>query len=490
MKLKVTLGDRDISNLIDGTLDMTAEVQPGAIRRKATFRVAADPNQLFMLDWALPVTAVLDSAEGVPERVFSGLVERAEPDRHGGVSVSLSDPSVILHEATTGGAFGSGIAPPEILYYLVASVMPGSIDPKGFPFDQRSSLADRPELSFPRMFSFVAPLLFVEAPREPLPFLDGLVYAGSADASYDERAIASAHFKEPVEEWAEGKARIRFVVQANGFLQAFEEGLVRLRKALDVIALAANTSGAVLPGSANGVLGFDRSRVNNEVREPDWLFVRDNLPGRSNRHWLRWYAPHLGRTGLHVSEPHFREFEEFMREIAGKSDNLLTARERSLLNAIHTLRKSRQASYESDGLSLLWQAVEYLVAGFPAEPPVSIPIAKLLLSRCIDELEALDPKPPRAQLEEMEKHVRRCMNLVRSLPLKDKWQAACRDFGLDFSEDEDELLWKLRGARNDELHGSKSMITRSDVHRALSMVEKAVLVGVQKARSQIASNRT
>jgi hypothetical protein len=491
VRVLFSVGGRDTSDLLGEGVQVTSGFEGGSIRTRARASLQIDPNTLAMIDWRQPVTVRTEGNEGGDVVLFSGFLERATAEPGGNsINLALSDPTVVLEEGVTGGAFGSGISPAEMLFYIMAITMPENTDPKYFQTGPDSSLADQQHLFRERTFTFVAPLTVVAPPSSPIRFLDGVVYTGSLDASYDERVILGTRFKEPIEEFAAGKTRIRFALQADGFVQAFEEGLQRLRKVLDAISIASNTGAALLPAHAGGsVLNFDRIRLDHGIREPDWLFVRDHFPGQANRHWLRWYSPHVRRGELSIESPHFKVFEQFLNVIATRSQEALTSRERALLSAVHALRRCRQASYVADALSLLWQSVEYLVAGFPAEPPMSKRTQRALVKRCLQEIRSIEPSAGDADMEEMEKHIRRGMNLVRSLPLKDKWNAICREFGLAFTKDEEDLLWKLRQARNDEIHGSEATTKRGDINTALAMVEKVILIGIDRARKEGTSKK-
>ena len=478
--MTVTIGGRDITDLLIGNLSWPVGGLDSDI--DGHLQIRADPERIRMIDWTQWLV-VRGRVGETDTNLFSGFVDSTtRSTQSNDLQVQFADPRLLLEESYAGGAFGSGFHPSEVLYYLLASVTPDLVSPETIAYDDKSALADKTQLFLPRLYTFISPLPFLRAPDEPVNFLDGIVYRGAADASVDDRVISAAFKDHPVAAWGEGQSRIRFVLQAAGFLDAFEKGRDRLRKALDVMSLAANFSSPTMAmSSEQHLLEFSRQRLNLALTEPDWLYVRDNFPGIQNRHWIRWYSRHIRSDALSLeNDSHFDAFERAFRRLATKSADRLESRERALLSAMHAMRRSRQAAYESDSLSLMWQAMEYLVAGFPAPIPVSKRTSATILKKSIQELKAIETNVTTDELLLMEKHVRRGMNLVRSLPLKDKWDYLCSSLNLDFTDEEQNLLWALRKSRNDDLHGSTSSVRRIDILRALVMLEKAAVGALAK----------
>lgn len=473
--MKIVLGEHDITNLV-----LSGEMN-SAERAEAVFKLRSDLNALKALDWTQWITI----SEGLPEsdpRFFSGFVTNTslEADH---IKVSCADPHVLLDEARIGGGFGSGISIPEIIYYLVASVTPELSDPANISFGDGTRLVDQPLLFSQRSFAFIVPMPFLLPPSEPIQFLDGLIYAGDEHSSIDDLAIYKAFNETPPPEWQSGSTRLRFTIRASNFLEAFDEGRERLRKTLDLLSMAANFSSPTLPTPSGVVfVPFNRERLNVAITEPNWAFVRDNIPGHLKRHWLRWFASHLKSEPLALSDyEFFRSFEAVFGKMSMRSTSAQTSRDRSILRSVHALRRGRQAFYDSDALSLLWQSIEYLTAGFPVEPPVSEQLAKKLVTICVTEVRSMHKDKSPSEMDLMVKHVKRGMNLVRSLPLFDKWQALCAQLGISFSDEEEAALWGLRKSRNSDMHGSKSTAKRPAIALALNMVEK-VAVAAAAAR--------
>lgn len=473
------MGGLDITDLLLNEVNWSVGGPEG--RSTGSLRLVQDLDNLKRLDWTQMLVLSVGPEDATASTLFSGLVQEVHLGQESDLHVRFSDPGQLLDEARVGGAFGSGLHPSEIIYYLLASVTPNLASPDLIAYDESGSLADRKVLFSPRIYTFIAPLPFIEPPETAVPFLDGLVYAGGTDASIDDRKIASAFENEPPNEWHEGKTRVRFQLEAEGFLSAFERGRDRLRKMLDVLSFAANYASPTVPGQPDRIVAFSRADLNPNIQEPEWLYVRDNLPGKANRHWLRWYSSHLLNRALVLSpQAESSEFDSAWRRLVTRSADLVDGRGRALLSALHALRRSRQAPYESDSLSLLWQVMEFLCAGFDAPIPVSKKLSAAMVKLCVAELRRAETSVTAENLRTMERHVRRGMNLVRSLPLKDKWEALCDELSIEFSAEENAVLWSLRQLRNQELHGSVAVARRGDILRALVMLEKVLIAAVNK----------
>lgn len=485
---RVTVNGMDISDLIVGSVSVKQKpLRQGVdISRTAQAALRLDGPRFQGLD--LRGRVKVETRVGdryVP--VFAGVVVEGKAGTEY-YSLQCDSPMQILQEARTGGAFGRDLHPAEVIYLLLMTVMPESAHPKNFPIGAGKTLADMEGLFRSRRFQFIAPFPACRLTERSVRLADATLYVADGVGFADDKNIAaSVSAEDTPSEWRNGMTRVRFYVQAEGFIDAFEKGRQRLRRLLDYVSFAASFStGSYKWAGIDYFPNYRRGRTVVDIRETDWAYVRDIFPSRPNRYWLCWYAPHRLSDPLTIGDPGdmvvglYAPFEALIEEDEAR----LTPRRRSLLSALHALRRARHAPNTQDALHHVWQCVEFLASGQPT-PETFTPQDRRALIKAAkgvirERYQSADPEERQRREKMMEKMV----GDLDKPYLQQKWNAFCAENGLTLHEADKEFLWrKMRPIRNDDVHGRTASVDRNDVERAV-ILEKALMAVLERLRAE------
>lgn len=448
-----------------------------------TARLRLQGEHLKYLDLRGLVSLEVETREG-PHRVFTGYVVQG---RAGDAVYVLNciDPMRILEEQRMGGLLGEGLIPGEQIYYLLAETMPDSVDKSLLHTGVGGTVADAEWIFRLRRYMFIAPVPSCRLSAAEVRFAGAVLYTANSQGIADDQVIARGLPKNPPPEWSDGATRIRFYVHAEGFLDAFENGRARLRKLLDFLSFGANLSTPSYSlGDGYRFHDYDRDRVVVDVSETAWAYVRDIVPGRMDRFWLKWFGPHRLERPFTIREndPLLALYPVF-QPLLDADDATLTDAERPLLSAVHNLRRARHAANTLDALHHCWQCVEFLVGGYRPSARFTKQDRKALLkvTRCV-----LRKRYEGYESEEQKQRLNRVEYLISQLDepsLMGKWRTFCEEHDLQFSPEDTEFLRKMREVRNYDVHGRLTAVERDDVDRVAGILEKAVIAAVQAARA-------
>lgn len=420
---------------------------------------------------------------GSEVRQFSGYVI-ATNSKGTEYTIQCNDNSQILEEATMGGGFGDGLLPVEMLYYLVANTMPEATNPKNFPVSTGKSLADCDWLLQSRKYTFVAPLPACSLTSGGVKLAKAYLYTTEQGGSVDDFNIAARLPEQIPFEWKSGGTRVRIEVEAKGMLDAFEKGRERLRKMLDYLSFGMNFS---TPGyewqTQNQLFQYERKRILTDVRETSWAYVGDSLS--SNRYWLQWTPPHLkgGATKVKADDSLLGLYRVF-QSLLEREDEELNSAQRSIMNACHALRQVRQAENVRDALDHVFRCMEYLLKGYKVRAMFSEQDISAVLKTIRESQSERDKNLPESERVMRGNRLKSLLKTVNQVPLRTTWYHFCSEHKLDFPEQDQEFLWKLRAERNENQHGRMARVKRGDIHRAASMMEKAIVAAASHAQQQ------
>lgn len=417
--------------------------------------------------------------DGNVVRRFAGFITYAE-EASLGYEVSCNDPSQLLQETPVAGGFGRGILPAEAVYYLVKEVTPDGTDAKYFSISNRQTLDDTFLLKAVRTFVYIVPVNGCVLKSSQIQLSsDAWMYSSSQQP--DELKIERLIKDRDAKHWTENRTRIIIYVEAKDFLEAFFKGREELSRILDVMSFGSNFGTPTFEhNAAHHFHKFERKRVLVSINETPWAYVRDTLG--ADRYWLNWNAPHRSNKPFELihGDPLLLFYNVF-KPLEGNSDKL-NKKQRALLNAVHALRQARQAEYVGDGLSHIWRCVEYLVYGYKVEPLFTNVECKALIDAATAEIESKDSQDLSDEdinhLVHQKKRIADVLNGLNSFSLRTKWNSFCRAHNIQLPIEDENFIWNLRKIRNHDQHGRVTNVSRADLERAATMLEKVLVVAV------------
>jgi hypothetical protein len=483
MEIVLKVNGVDVSQVV---LDArtSSEANTGTIVSRMEAILQSDPEALKYLDLRGRVTLkVVQDGEQHP--AFGGIVNFAQLD-DSTYLLKCRDETQLLEEAKAGGGFGRGLLPAEIIYYIVAEVTPGGIDPRNFGIEG-GTLADTGFFSRPRRFVYIAPLpsCALKSGVGTIKMVNSWLYTVADNASADDQVIAG--YEADAELWQKSETRVRFYIQATNFLEALEKGRVRLQRLLDVLSFGANYASPTFPtDSGLRLFTYDRSRSLVDVQETEWAFIRDTTA--ADRYWMHWSAPHRHREPFSIArQDPISSLYEIFQEITEEDEEGLSGKQRALLNALHALRQVRQSADSKDSLDHVWRCMEFLLAGYATDPLFSDVERKTILNaakKALEELESGDAQRIEKQKQRLQDVINQQLNQT---PLRTKWRFFCNAHLLNFPQEDDAFLWQLRRNRNDHQHGRSTTVSRWDIDRAATIMEKALVAAVVKSQTEVGS---
>ena len=466
MQLILKINELDLSSIVIECV-VSSQAREGTIENtmSVVFRADAKACQYIDLRGRLKASDMID---GQRRNVFGGFINSCSINGSN-YALECTDPLQLFKEAKAGGGFGSGLLPAEMVYYLAKEVSPDGLDAKNFSIGEEQTLADTSYVTRPRRFVYVAPLpsCVLRAGTGTLKIANCWIYSIADNNSADDRIIAS--FDDHTETWQQSETRVRFYVQAIDFPEALKKGRVRLQRLLDFISFGANYASATYP-SKTGVqfFSYDRSRTLVDIEQTEWAFVRDTLS--SDRYWMHWSAPHRDREPFVLDrQDSIVLLYEIFQELSEADDEDLTGKERSQLNALHALHQVRQAVDTTDALGHVWRCMEFLLSGYSTPQ----------LFTDYERKSILKAAKSAATTEEQKKRLDNILGQqLNQTTLRTTWRFFCQDHSLEFPEDDEKFLWTLRTNRNHHQHGRSTEVLRSDIERAATMMEKALVAAI------------
>jgi len=453
--------------------------------------LAKEANKLCSVDLRgrITVDVVID---GQIRRLFSGVITEAE-DGQKDYMLKCMDPQRIMEEKRTGGAFGQGLWEEEIFFLLAWSAMPESVHLDAIQvrptLRPARSLADLKDLLFgAREYVYIAPIPSCKITESDIQFAGVRVFkaekAVSEDSEYITKAVTSMKLDEKsMQYWHNSTTRAEIRIEAKGFHDAFDKGRAKFARLLDYLSFASNFSTPcfTLRGEHH-YHHYRRDTILTNIAETAWAYVRDTY--RTDRYWLRWFSPHRydDSIGITNNDP-ILSLHTFLQHLIAMDDASLSDNERSLLSSVHAMRQARQSENPTDALGHFWRATEFLLTNYNVTPLFSkqdradlISAAKtVVLQKYVNEHGGEQAR----RLQRLDSY----LNRINDVPIRTKWSLFCINHGIEFSKEEEDLLWNLKTRRNDLQHGRETIATWKEINAILGMLEKVIVAALNDLAS-------
>ncbi|MCE5314032.1 MAG: hypothetical protein ABFD49_07155 [Armatimonadota bacterium] len=454
-----------------GDVDLTPEIQSiwedvdrghGTQVTKWRIQLIGDTSLLTMIDASQELIA---EAGPKRNRVFTGFITATDLLSDGAAIIWAQDRSLVFQESRMGARFGDGFTPQEILYMVAKSGDPDHVAPENF-----HGLNWR---QMPRMFVYIVPLPSIQLTSPEAHLLKSRIYLPSAGLSLDDEIIKQ-NLGEHMDDWNCTVPRLLTHVRAQDILQAFDKGRGRARRILDWLSLESDRKVLAVSGLGQQTqLPYRREMLLAQVSSSEWAYVREIIPlGPPNRYWLRWFSPHRKSTTLKFPGE-VGLFADVLgstaERLAALDADLLTSEERSLLNALHALRRASHSSTEFDALVSYWEAVEYLLSGFSVDNLATKEEIRAMES-AIANVSGVDASRKDCLVEAATRSIRN----VNNVPLRTKWNAFCNERKLSLSPAQEKFLWEIRKQRNNAQHGRLPQMTWSELDKLSFIVQRAI----------------
>lgn len=480
----VRIGSAEVTELLlpESNLHL-AEAMKDSFRLLLKF----EPDVLASVDLGARLHVLIrQTPNSEPVSVFHGFVVEANIDE---TTVTLTGEGMALQmkEFRTGGKFGKGLKPEEILYYMVKSVDPDLTDPAYISqFSGKGSLADRVELFRRRTFHYVLPCPAIADIGESLLVGNALIYDWRSSGTFDDDLIAASFRQDELPEEWEHPVRIRMPIDCCGFVEGFQDGFDRSNEVLDAVSLVLNRT-ALTTQSGFRWNSYDRRVRGLDTRRSRWAYLREVHPN-PQRYWTRWFDGHLD-SGKKATRGYIDSGEpsSALSRALAISPGARTGNETRLVSALRAMRQCREAENPVDGVSHLFRAIEYIAGSEIMEPVLSPAQLKAIHSRMsgpINEYLA-EIGMEKTSTDRITSLLKGQVSHVNDHPLRNKWNAVVSRLEVPYTEVDGALLWgHLRRARNLDIHGESGNVKREDVLRGYAIVERIVLAMLERIPSE------
>lgn len=247
-------------------------------------------------------------------------------------------------------------------------------------------------------------------------------------------------------------AYARASVEAAMMLDAEERGLAKIDLALAWLTVQLRCGAAVL--WSGRPVPFDRQESLAQPSRRDLVSVRGAVTGR---HWLR--RPEMANQERSV------RLSDSARLLGGSLPSL-TLQERRAILALG------RAAREPDLLAQvhsLWEAIEFYCSGISLSPLFSP-----------NQLAGIIASLPEMPSQQRERAIE-MIGQLNSAPLRVRLNQAIKIDGVQVTDGEINILWKLRKLRNDVVHGRRSELPiREDVQYATSVVARILMYRIAR----------
>ncbi|MEU8178804.1 hypothetical protein AB0C14_38570 [Microbispora hainanensis] len=255
------------------------------------------------------------------------------------------------------------------------------------------------------------------------------------------------------------KAYAYTLVTARRCLDAEEQGLAAIDLAMAWMTVRLRYGLAVLPDG--GALSFDRGESLARPRRRDLVVVRGLTTLRG---WLR-SPDSVERTTTAVFNPNALRFNPLLPE--------LTMQERL---AILALARATQERHPLAQVQAIFESIEFYASG------ATVP--ELFSKADRRQLRAVLPD---SLTNAQRKRIEQLMGDLNSAPLRLRLARVMDDDEVPITDEELDLLWKLRQLRNDVVHGRRSDLPAAeDVEYGISLVARMLVHRVAKISRNLA----
>lgn len=425
-RFKISIGGVDLAEaVLDATItESVNDIPHGDV-------TVAHEALLGGLEYRGEVVVDVDVDEPSPERIrlFTGQVQRVEPDRHS-ARLRLIGGMTELHEQTLRGLSTDRIPDMEIVWSIL-----------------RSSGMSRDRIMIEG---------FEEEPLEPFEVavpIDGLVLQAPVDfggvvLTPDARVGQLAEGLQ-LEELQEEFTRTRVWAYTIEFSRTVYEAectaLDRIVRTVSRAQLRAHYSWSKTPSGQ--VRGFDRDSTRGIVAMGDVALVRGVL---THRRWLRAITGSLTRVPIGDAQLSPTE------GVGYEGIPLQT------VEAVTAWRRAAGAADSIGAVAALWDALEFYAAGVSLSDAIDGHTAREIRVRALEGLEGA-----------ARERVATVLGMINDPPLMVRIRAAADRDGAPLSDTEWQVLRTLRSFRNDFIHGrNRGEVERSTLRHGIGIVNR------------------
>ena len=397
----------------------------------AVVTLSFEALQNISLEWQSQVQVLVEH-DGTPTPRFTGVVDKVTPGQDR-IVLNLVSVGKVLEEMRIGG-LGSRASNLERIWALART--------SGFDDSQISieGFAPRPI----ELFEVATPL-------------DGLTISEAQQVG-DVHLLGSGPVTELAGDLGPDSLRERYrstetwaytTCAAGTLLDAERKGLALIDLAIAWLVLVSQVSSIGLPGSAPRM--FHRDWTIARVSRRDVVVVRGLA---TQRHWLRAPTDLMSRPDLQLSE--MPDFHLFM---------LPPSISPQMKEALLAWRRAMEEEDRLTTVMSLWEAIEFYASGIVVPPLFEKRELRALARRATEGIE--DVKRQR---------IMELVGRINEPPLLTKLRTALSEDQVPYTEEEFELLSKVRRIRNDFVHGrSRSLPSDTDLRLVVAFVNRMLV---------------
>lgn len=431
--LTTRFGELEIS---DPTI--TANVSHAADRPYLTAELVVPDELLTAANPDYQAEVQISASDGTDSHVmFTGYVDRVLPEE-GGTRICLVTRSRFASEVSVGGFGYKNVHAGEIIWTMARYI--------GFPSKDITVEAWTPGPT--ELFEVAVAVDGISVDRP--------VALGEVTLLPDGTASRLADGMKPDElreRYAEGPVWALVFIKAETLLEAEREGVGKINLALAWLTARTRYSSASLPEGA--LHAFKRHWTLSRMSPRNVVVVRGLS---TNRRWLR------ALRGAPINP------QVAAGEIKGlESPALPSEVPMQVAVAISAWQRAAEAADPVEALVALWEAIEFYVSGTKGE--------KLFTT---SEVRTICERTTEGFSNDKERRVEQVLRMLNQAPLMKRLREALEEDGVPYSNEEFDLLHRVRTKRND-LHGrSRQAPSEEDLKYAVSIVNRMLVYRVAR----------
>ncbi len=439
------IGGRNFEDTLLLTLDVS----------KTTNLLEVDYNDELQLD--------VDIGQG-PESVFDGITDTVRYQSGNEINLVCRSYASILENTKLQG-LEMRMEPRASLYYLLRSC--------GWPENKvhADGVSDSQKISF---YLVLIPLANI---RSEHPFSIGDVTIAQLDQE-QKKILKSLNLESnpnyPV--WKEDIVWARVYTPALHIFEAQVIAIEKIDKAIDILSnVKSDSRPFYLSKNGKTPVSWNRmDRLHRVARDP-WVYIQNVV----TKEYIFGNIQYLAVSNvLAVNSALTSRLEsetEAIQILLQRSSQELSNKERSIISALHWLRRARDEGKDIDKLIYLWNAIEFLCA------PVSIPV--LFSKGEIDSVTKLSQSSISSQDIAKKTKLKRLGDLIANLndpSLLYKLEYLINKENIEVSKEEWSLINKSRTKRNSLFHGKSAVIFSDSEAVKLSFIVSKIISGLAK----------
>jgi hypothetical protein len=439
LSLNLTIGSQELTGGLLTMLRIGGQQVEDALL--LTLDLKATPN-LTKVDLNDDVRLSIDIGKGM-EGVFGGKVTEARYSDEDRFAISCRSHGLTLEDTMIPGLVMRVSGGAEQMYYILRS--------SGWQ-SEKLLIDGLNETEKTRFCLILTPIANIKADK---PFgIGDVTFAKLEKEDKDALNSLTPEVNENFPRLHEDKIWARTYVPAPHFYEAQVAGIDKINMALDLLSDVRSDSKPFHFSDVEHVpVSWKRSdRFSNVTREP-WVYIQD-LATRECILASTEYVINTRKLGMTPSLlSRLEKGTNKLQILFQQSWDELNAREKSLVYALHWLRRAREEGTNVDKLMYLWNAIEFISAPTKNQRLFRKEEIKTIRKLTHDSIAKDDPKKA-LKAERLDELV--AMLNKPSLLTQLKWLTESEDIAL--SDEEWEYVRKARDKRNDVIHGHGNVV--------------------------------